>query len=330
MMLFRKFVHLVLVSAAFFAWSFSASSEETLRLGHNRTWSNAALLLGLANGDYKAAGVTVVEHEFTNPADIATALISGDLDAGTIPDSTLFSAVLKGAKLKAVALVQGRNNPPITYTVRTDSGINTIQDLRGKTAGVSVYGNDLELYLRYWMQKNGLNPKTDIQMVLIPVPSLLPSLINKQIDVAPLAAFQGAIAAQNYPGVTKKLFDYDDVLKDAIGSTKKNGMLLVMSEGFILHQRDTAVAFLTGYLRAARAMNQDPKKALAEWADFVGNKALANLPAPPTTPNDGKVYLTSLQFDADQTLRFGYLEKAIDAASTVDDSLIEAAAAKVQ
>lgn len=313
--------------AAMLAWTAaSARADDVLRLGHNRAWSNPALLLGLANGQFKEAGVDVVEHQFTNPADIITAMVSGDIDAGAAPGPTLFTAALQGAKVKAVALLQGTNNPPIAYTVRSDAGINSVEDLRGKTAGISNFGGTYDIYLRYWLEKHGLDPKKDVKMVVVPVPSLLPALINKQIDLAPLAAFDRSTAEERYPGQTKTLFDYNDVMQEGTGATDNNGLVLVMSDAFIAQHRKTAVAFLTGYLRAVHTMNQDPKKALDDWANFVGNKTLHVLSAPPTIPNDGKVYLASLQFDADEALHYGYLPRAVDVRAMVDNSLIDEAA----
>ena len=69
-----------------------ALAQDQIRLGHNRTWSNPALLIGLGTGAFEKAGVRVAEREFTNPADIITAIASGDLDAGASPGATLFAS----------------------------------------------------------------------------------------------------------------------------------------------------------------------------------------------------------------------------------------------
>jgi ABC-type nitrate/sulfonate/bicarbonate transport system substrate-binding protein len=322
--------HMLWMLTLFVTFASPVRAEDVLRLGHNRTWSNPALLLGIANRDFAYFGVKIVEHEFTNPADIVTGIASGDLDAGAAPGGILLASVARGVKIKGVAILQGGNNPAIAYTVRTDSEIKTIQDLRGKTAGVNNYGGNYDVYLRYWLARAGLDPTKDVNILIVPVPAMVPALINKQVHIVPLAAFDQSIVAERYPGSTRTLFDFDDVMMAGIGSHDNNSIILVMSDDFVARQRNVAVRFLEGYLRAIRAMNADPRKALAGWADAVGNTALRNLRAPPTLPDDGKIYAASLQFDADQALRFGYLPAPIDVRTVVDNSLVEDAAAALK
>jgi NitT/TauT family transport system substrate-binding protein len=305
----------------------SAHAEDVVRLGHNRTWSNTALILGLANGDFSKFGIKVVEYEFATPADIITGIASGDLDMGTAPATNFFAAVERGVKVKAVSVVQGRNNPPIAYMVRTDSGIDKVADLRGKIAGVNNYGGNYDLYLRYWLKRNGLDPEKDVKITIVPVPAMVPALINKQIDVAPIASFDRVILNQRYPGQTRTLFDYDDVLKAGTGNINGNTLVLVVPEDFIAKRREVAVRFMQGYVRAIQATNADPKKAVVRWADVVGNSMLMNLAGPPALPENGKIYPDSLKFDADLAYQFGYLKRPIDTHEVVDNSIVDAALA---
>jgi ABC-type nitrate/sulfonate/bicarbonate transport system substrate-binding protein len=308
----------------------SLRAQDTVRLGHNRTWSNTALILALANGNFSEVRVKVVEHEFTTPADIVTGIASGDLDAGAVPPGNFFAAVTRGVKIKAVAVLQGRNNPPIAFTMRTDSGIKSADDLRGKTAGVNNYGGTHDIYLRQWLTGAGLDPKKDVNIITLPVPAMVPTLINRQIDIVPMASFDQVILDQRYPGQTKPLFSYDDVLLPALGGRDNNGILLVMAEDFLAKNRDTSIRFLQAYVRAIRNANADPKRAVREWAGAVGNDMLKNLAAPPALPNDGKIVLAALQFDADLTHRFGYLQSPIDVRSMIDNSIVDAAIASLR
>ena len=103
-----------------------------------------------------------------------------------------------------------------------------------------------------------------------------------------------------------------------------------MADDFIAKQRDVAIRFMQGYIRAIRATNADPKKAVAEWASVVGNDMLRNLAGPPTIPDDGKIYPASMQFDADLTYQFGYLKTPIDVHAVVDNSIADAALASLK
>jgi NitT/TauT family transport system substrate-binding protein len=306
-----------------------AQERGQVRLGYNRAWVSPALLIGLTQGYFNRAGVNVVEKSFDNPADIVLAIASGDLDAGVSPAGILFTAMQQGVKVKAVGVTQGSQSPPIAFKVRTDSGINNVADLRGKTAAVGAYGGNTDLYLRYSLTTAGLDPKADIRIMFVPFHLTLSSLINGQIAVGALDPVQQMMAEKQYPGQLKTLFTYEDVTNSAVGNTNTNGLLLVSGNAFLERDRETAVRFLEGYLRAIKAVHADPKKALDEWALVSKNEAVHMLPAPATLPSDGKVYLDELQFEADMALKYGYLKQPIDLRSAIDNSLLDEAARHV-
>jgi NitT/TauT family transport system substrate-binding protein len=308
----------------------TAQERGQVRLGYNRAWVSPALLIALTQGHFKQAGVTIVEKSFDNPADIVQAIAAGDLDAGVSPAGILFTAVQQGVKVKAVGVTQGSQNPPIAFKVRANSGINSVADLRGKTAAIGAYGGNTDLYLRYSLTKAGLDPKSDVRIVFVPFHLTLSSLINRQIDVGAIDPVQQIMAERQYPGQLKTLFTYEDVTQGAIGNSNTNGLLLVSGNAFVERDRETAVKFMEGYLRAIKAVHADPKKALDEWAMVSKNDSVRALTRPATLPGDGKVYLDELQFEADMALRYGYLKQPIDVRTAIDDSLLDEAARRLK
>ena len=310
--------------------SVQAQNPGEVRIGHNRAWGNPALLIGITQGHFEKAGVKVVERSFNNPADIVQAIATGDLDAGVSPSGVLFTAIQRGVKISAVALAQGSHNPPVSYVVRTDSGIDKVGDLRGKTLGIAGFGGTGDLYLRYWITKAGINPKSDVKITFVPFHLTLPAIVNKQIDIGLIDSVLAVKAQRQHPGQTKVLFDYVDVTKDAIGNANTNALLLVFGGAFVERDRQTAVRFLEGYLRAIQSIHADPKKALSDWASASKEDAIRALTAPVTLPRDGKVYLDAFKFEADLALKFGYLKQPIDVRTAVDNSLIEEAAARLK
>ncbi len=304
----------------------AAQQQGEVRLGHNRAWGNPALLIGITQGYFKRQGVTVTEKNFNNPADIVSAIATGDLDAGVCPTGVLLTARSRGVRVKAVALAQGSHNPPVAYMVRRDSGITTVNDLRGKTAGIAGFGGTGDLYLRYWLTKSGINPATDLKLTFVPFQLTLPALINNQIAIGLVNSVLGVTADEHYPGQLKTLFTYVDVTRDAIGNDHTNALLLVFGDAFVKRDRPTAVHFLEAYLQAIRAIEADPKKAIVEWAEASDNNAIRELKKPVTLPSDGKVYRDAFQFEAKLALQFGYLKSPADVNAAIDDSLLDEAA----
>ena len=306
------------------------AQERQVRVGHNRAWNCVPLILGITEGHFQKAGVTVVEKTFNNPADIVQAIATGDLDAGVSPSGMLFTALPRGVNIRGVALAQGGQFPPVTFMVRSDSGINGPADLRGKTVAIAGFGGTTDLMLRYWLTRGGVDPKADLKITFVPYHLTLPSLINKQVAAAPIDPTLSIRARQEFPGQVKKLFDYEDVTKAELGNDHVNGLILNFGTAFIERDRETAIRFMEGYLRATRASKEDLKKTLADWSVASKNDAIRSLEALPSMPADGKIFLDAFQFEADLALKFGYIQQPVDVRKAVDHSLLDEAARRLK
>ena len=109
--------------------------------------------------------------------------------------------------------------------MRANSGINSVADLRGKTAAMGGFGACASTRTR--CPKPWTDPKTDVRIVFVPFHLTLSLLINRQIDVGAIDPVQQIIAERQYPGQLKTLFTYEDVTQGAIGNMDTNGLLLV-------------------------------------------------------------------------------------------------------
>lgn len=326
--------HLAVWIAASFALISGAdiamAQSREVRIGHNRAWANPALILGITKGYFARSGTTVTERVFSNPADIVQAIATGDLDGGVSTSGVLLTAIERGVKVKAVALTQGGQIPPVTFMVRADSNIKSANDMRGKTAIIAGFGGTTDLMLRYWLNKAGVDPKNDVTIKFVPFHLTLPSLINRQVDAAPLDCMLQIQVQEQYAGQLIPLFSYKDISNSTIGNDHVNGLLFVMGAAFIERDREAAVRFLEGYLRAIRAIHADPKAALNDWSDASSNPTIRKLPAPVAVPSDGKVYRDAFSFEAEQAHKFGYLKQRPDVTAAIDDSLLDEAAKRVR
>jgi NitT/TauT family transport system substrate-binding protein len=327
MTLFQRTTILLLIALIPVA---AMAQERQVRVGHNRAWNCVPLILGITEGHFQKAGITIVEKTFNNPADIIQAIATGDLDAGVSPSGMLFTALQRGVNVKGVALAQGGQFPPVTFMVRTDSGINSAADLRGKTVAIAGFGGTTDLMLRYWLSRAGMDPKADLKITFLPYHLTLPSLINKQVAAAPIDPTLSLRARQEFSGQVKKLFDYEDITKAVLGNDHVNGLILNFGGAFIERDRETALRFMEAYLRATKASHDNPKKALADWSVASKNEVIRSLEALPSMPADGKIFLDAFQFEADLALKFGYVQEAVDVRKAVDHSLLDEAARRLK
>ena len=126
----------------------------------------------------------------------------------------------RGVKAKAVSVVQGRNNPPIAYHRASAIPASTPSPICAARPPASTIMAAITISIcGTGLSSNGLDPKKDVNIIIVPVPAMVPSLINRQVDIVPMASFDQVILDQRYSGQTKTLFSYDDVLMAALQAT---------------------------------------------------------------------------------------------------------------
>lgn len=91
--------------------------------------------------------------------EITPALVKGDLDIACVPAnlaSVLYNKTKGGVQVLAV------NTLGVLYVVENGNAVQSVKDLKGKTIVAAGKGSTPEYALRYLLQKNGLNPDTDV------------------------------------------------------------------------------------------------------------------------------------------------------------------------
>ncbi len=313
-------VRLLLVTILMATWALSTQAHAQdlkIRVGFGKTWGNSGVLLGRALGVYEKEGVKVTWLEFINPNQITQGIIAGAVDAGSSTGPHLVVAWEKGVKMKAVATLQLGSSPPTSFLVRTDSGINRIEDLRGKRIGINNFGGNFDIYLRYMLERHGMNPKKDVTILEVPIPAVFPSLLSKKIDAGSVPGALVMLAKIKFKGKIKPVFSYEDVAPNL------NNMVLVMSDKFVDQRRKAAKAFLRGYLSAIKFAKENPKQALALWAKESGMGLVKAMPKFPELPDDGKVDLRGMSLDIKLLKHFGYTKTEPEIRQVVDHSLID-------
>ena len=294
-----------------------------VRTGYNKIWSTFPLHVAIVQKDFEKRGVDVKWVSFNTPNQILQAMVAGELDLGVLTGPNLAVAHEQNIKVKGIALLTGPGDPPNTFFARKELNVKTVRDLKGKTIGVNNYAGNFDLYLRRHLVDNGLDPKTDVRIVEIPIFQIIPAITSRQIDAGVVDTIFTAAALKNNSKDLTPVFTYRD-----IGPFKNgwNGLVLAANESFVAKNRKAVVQFLRGYLDAVLLVQQNPQQGVKLYVDQTGNKNALLLENGNDVPANGKILMPQLQADIDLMKQFGYTKTTFKADLVVDNSLIEEAA----
>jgi NitT/TauT family transport system substrate-binding protein len=197
------------------------------------------------------------------PKGVAT-MVSGDVQICQIAGSAVVNAV---AAEQDLVLVAGLYNtfPSVLFV---QPGINSIDDLRGKTIGVSATGTASEVATRLLLQEVGLDPDKDVILLNMGEESeRVLAMKAGQIDaVSVTSPFTHILAESGYLA----LLDMTDVnipfAHTAVATSRK----------FIAENRPVVLAFMKAIIEASHAMKNDPEGAKEVLAEFTGLDMVEN------------------------------------------------------
>lgn len=292
----------------------SAGGEEgqavKLRMASFPSISYAPLQLGIQKGFFKEEGITLEMSVGGHGAvDIPPALVSGQLDAGIWSYGTL--GTLASAELPVVAVAPmdvGPTRPEDDYfqLVATErSGIDTLEELKGKTVAVNAVGGFGELQPRAAMVKAGFEAD-DIKVIAIPYPDMPAALREGKIDAASI----------NEPFLTQVLDDPEspvNVLSPALWSVMPKVPFgnVIMSRKYVDENPEVVKRFQRALLKSARYSTEHPDEIRAILPSYAKIPAkLAKKVKLPTWP--GTVDPEAVQRLVDQLTEYGLLDKKVD------------------
>lgn len=194
---------------------------------------------------------------------VVQALIGGDLHGGSGASNAVINAVLSGAPIVAVAATA--NRPYHRLYVQPE--ITRIEDLKGKTLGVTRFGSITDNLTRILLRKYGLEGAVNVRQM------------GGTVEVS--AAFQnrliaGAVTGDLHappPSQPRLLVNLID-----LGIPYSMNMIAV-SRDYLRRNRDTVERMVRAYAEGVAAMNQDKEKALkviAKYARIRDAKGLEN------------------------------------------------------
>lgn len=145
--------------------------------------SSAAAIVASSQGLFKNNGVEVVSVPFKLGRDALQSVLDGHADLALVADTPLMFALIGGAPISILAGVsQGRRS--LAVVGRKDHGVGRLQDLQGKSVGLSLRTN-LTYFLDAMLQVHGI-PSESVGLVDLPTPEIVRRLLSGNIDAAVL------------------------------------------------------------------------------------------------------------------------------------------------
>jgi len=319
------------------AFASTAQAEEPyhLRIGWVVAPADLSTLMFLRPDLAPHAGKTYIPeltHFAGTPAEMQ-AIATGQLDTAALAFST-FALGIVNAGMDDLRILgdEFQDGVPGYHTnvfmVRNDSGIKTVDDLKGKVLATNQVGSAVDMAMRAMLAQHHLQDKRDVTIVEARFPDQKAMLNEKKIDMTSSPApfgFDPELTAFAHPLFTQV---------EAMGRSQM--IVRVARAGFIDKHRDVMVDFMSDYLHALRylldpAHHEEAVKLATEATKQSADKYQSWFFTKEDYYRDpnGLPNLEALQQNIDLQHRLGFLRKEIDVSKYTDLSLVKEAAGKV-
>jgi ABC-type nitrate/sulfonate/bicarbonate transport system substrate-binding protein len=191
---------------------------------------------------------------------VVQALLGGDLQGGSGATNAVVNAILNGAPIIGVAATA--NKPYHRLYVQPE--INRIEDLKGKTLGVTRFGSITDNLTRILLRKSGLEGAVNVRQ-LGGTLEVSAAFQNRAIAGAVTGELRAAPPSQ--PKILVRLID--------LGIPYSMNTIAV-SRDYYRREPDTVERIVRAYAEGVAFMNQQKERALkiiAKYAHFPDTKA---------------------------------------------------------
>ncbi len=306
-----------------------------LKIGLLKLTSSAPIFIAMEKGFFKEENIEVTPEWFEAAQPIAVATASGAVDVGaTGITASLYNMIAEGQKLLIVA-DKGREQKGYISSalmVHKDSGIESIQDLKGKKIGVTQTGSTFHYMAGRLLEKYGMS-LSDVEIVpLGKLNAMNDTLKSKQVDA--ILTAEPNISLNIDGGYGKVLAHVGEEIDYQISA-------IFYSEKFA-ENKDAAVRFMKAYNKATQyyydavLVKKDGKTVPGQNYDEVIGIIAKYTDQPkeliekglPYMDRDGKLLAEDIQTQIDWYYKSKMIEKQIDYKTIVNTEFLEEALKK--
>ena len=201
----------------------SAQTAVTFQLNWMAGGANAGFAAAVAEGYYKEVGLDVTLVQGNGSGNTAQLVANGRAGLAYADAVAVSQLIAKGAPMKVLSTVY-QSNPNAVMSLKK-TNIKSVGELKGKKVGVPS-GSSQTTMLPLLLKSNNLK-EADINMIDMPVASMVPALLQGQVDavLGSIDAYQIQAEAQGaqldvyrfadhgVPTVSTSIFASNDFLK---------------------------------------------------------------------------------------------------------------------
>ena len=234
-----------------------ADGKSIIRFAYQDRIGSALSIISVKKGFFEEEGLQIKPMRFSSGPACAEALYSGAADFGEMGDTAAIIITTRSDRFAIIASnAAGEHRHRIM--VRKDSGILTLNDLRGKKIGVrkgtSTYGG-----LLFLLERAEIKPQ-DIEIIDLTPPIMTDALIAGSLD-----AFA---ASEPTPSLAEKKGAQQLTTLGGLGN--EYPLLILANIDMLDGQPETVKQFLRAMKQAERYMAENPEQAMQIIASETG------------------------------------------------------------
>jgi NitT/TauT family transport system substrate-binding protein len=269
----------------------------------------ATVFIGIEQGFFEEEGIEVQTEFLQGGAAAIPTLVSGDIDLAFGAYPSFFSAIQEGLPL-LIAVEANRPAPGFAgiYAL-PDSGIESPEDLAGKTVAVNTLNNVVQLAVGAQLGNGGLT-LDDVELVEIPFPDQVAALEQGNVDAISVVEPFSSMAENNLEAVLVA-----DMFAAPFDSFPLAGFYT--SEDFATANPNTLAAFNRAFAEAVDYVNENEAavpEALPTYIETATVESAMELDYPEFVSGIDTDYLQAVP---DYMFETGLLDESIDAAEHV-------------
>lgn len=232
--------------------------DNVIRVGSILALGTATPFVAQENGLFEGSDISIEVTQFADGSALMEAFAAGELDvalSGVIPVATWIS---KGIDMKVVASANGGGHVLMT---RKDTGITSVEDLKGKTIAEPNIATVTDALLRSKILGDaGLDPDMDVTLIpgMKPADMATVLMVTKEVDAMITWEPFAAQAEKDYEDIVV-LYDSAKEIKEETGSSAFYPVNVVAAnQEFIDNRPEDLEKFLDIYKQTVDYINNDP------------------------------------------------------------------------